>query len=155
MRSQNLPFDIDVWYPLLGKELMFETAFVPLMRSEATALLGYYETRFMHRPILTKENVHVLQRLEERLNAVIKSNFGNSGAFMRLCGRSPKDGEPLRREELRAQYANQLLQTKSKYIAMARTSYLRVTSGEEAMSLLLTSERVFTDCDDWMRVSAS
>lgn len=28
-------------------------------------------------------------------------------------------------------------------------NYLRVTSGAEAMSLLLTSERVFTDFHDW------
>jgi hypothetical protein len=153
MRSQNLPFDIDVWYPRLGKQWTFETSFVPLTRREAAALLGYYETRFLHRPMLTKEDVCVLECLEKRLDDAIRTDFGSDGAFMRLCGRSPKDGEPLCREKLRAQYTDQLLKTKSKYTALARTPYLRVTSGEEAMSLLLTSERVFTDCDDWMRVS--
>jgi len=33
---------------------------------------------------------------------------------------------------------------------MAQVPLLRVLTGAEAMSLLLSSERVFTDCHDWI-----
>jgi hypothetical protein len=36
-------------------------------------------------------------------------------------------------------------------MAIARTSWLRVTSGADAIQLLLSSERVFTDLQDWLR----
>jgi hypothetical protein len=42
--------------------------------------------------------VSTLRALEERLSAALESpEFGGNGAFMRLAGRSPKDGEPLDR----------------------------------------------------------
>lgn len=35
--------------------------------------------------------------------------------------------------------------------AIAKIGWLRVTTGKEAMSLLLTSERVYTDMIDWLK----
>jgi hypothetical protein len=43
-----------------------------------------------------------------------------------------------------------VIDANTKMRAIGRVNYLRVTSGAEAMSLLLTSERVFTDMHDWL-----
>ena len=43
------------------------------------------------------------------------------------------------------------LASNTKMIAIGRVNFLRVTNGSEAMSLLLTSERVFSDCLDWLQ----
>lgn len=85
---------------------------------------------------------------------------------MRLCGRSPKDAEPLNRDLVRSLYQKNLdqliegdnaqnikypLNANTKLMAIARTQWLRVTSAQEAMSQLLSSERVFADLHDWIR----
>lgn len=162
LRSENLPFDIDVWYPSLER-FTFPTKFVPLTRQEAIAIMNYQETRFNKRPKLTQKDVKVLEALEARLDQAITKWFPG-GAFMRLCGRSPKDAEPLLRDEVWAKYQSELksLQVNeggedgaepsalTKLKAIAKVNYLGVTSGKGAMSLLLTSERVFTDLHDWI-----
>ena len=42
LRSENLAFDIDVWYPPLA-EHTFHTEFLPLRRAEAAAIIGYHD----------------------------------------------------------------------------------------------------------------
>jgi len=82
-----------------------------------------------------------------------------------LCGRSPKDGEPTDPAARRAVWAGyqatlqkiveeegQPLDGNTRVAAIARApSYLRVRSGADAMSLILTSERVFSDMLDWLK----
>jgi hypothetical protein len=41
--------------------------------------------------------------------------------------------------------------TRLRAIAVATKGILQATNGAQAMSLLLSSERVFTDCHDWIR----
>lgn len=158
IRSENLPFDIDVWYPSIA-QFTFPTVFVPLTRLEAQAILNFQHTRFNARPRLTAGDIEQLQQLESRLNATIKQRFPE-GAFLRLCGRSPKDGDPVNREAVLQQFERELKALRdagaedsinTKLRAIARVTWLKVASGAEAMSLLLTSERVFTDCHDWLQ----
>ncbi|KAL0476368.1 gamma-glutamylcyclotransferase [Acrasis kona] len=164
IRSENLPFDIDVWYPRV-KDFTFETAFLPLSLSEAQAIVNYYETFYNHRMKLSSEHVHMLKSLERRIEAELRTNQAFAcGAFLRLCGRSPKDGEPLNRSQVLVKYNKDLEElylqgaprnANTKLRAIAKSTYLRVTTGAEAMSLLLTSERVFTDLQDWLRFGGS
>jgi len=160
LRSENLPFDIDVWYPRL-KQMTYRSVFYPLTRSEAKAILNYQETRFNRRYKLTTADVKVLGNLEVELQNLLSNEFSARPAFMRLCGRSPKDGEPLNRQDVRDSYKVALerimLEEKvsqpdvnMKLRAASSVQYLCVRSGEEAMALLLTSERVFTDLRDWL-----
>eukprot|EP01087_Luapelamoeba_hula_P011320 TRINITY_DN3064_c0_g1_i1.p1 TRINITY_DN3064_c0_g1~~TRINITY_DN3064_c0_g1_i1.p1 ORF type:complete len:541 (+),score=79.64 TRINITY_DN3064_c0_g1_i1:40-1662(+) len=160
-RTENLPFDIDVWYPALTP-FTFRTSFVPLTRTEAEAILHYQQLRFIQKPGSLKErDVAALKVLEERLDIEIVRQFQGRGAFLRLCGRSPKDADPLDRDFVRHNYAAQLdklvaagaeLTANTKMRAVANMpSWLRVRSGAEAMSLLLTSERVFADMHDWLK----
>lgn len=48
LRSENLPFDIDVWYPVMAP-FTFRTQFVPLTRTEATAIVHYQQRRYVPR----------------------------------------------------------------------------------------------------------
>lgn len=174
LRSENLAFDIDVWYPLLSKHT-FPTVFLPLRRSEAAAIVGFHDMSWRSvRSALTRAEVSVLDALECRLDAALAKshNFKTHGAFLRLCGRSPKDGEPTDptvRQRIWASYQQALerlveekrttggkgeevlVDGNTRLAAVAETeSWLRVCSGADAMSLLLTSERVFSDMRDWL-----
>lgn len=160
LRNENLSWDLDVWYPLV-QEYTFRTIFIPLTLSEAKAIQAFHDVSWRHlRKHLTAEEITILRTLEEEIDQQLRGEFPN-GAFVRLCGRSPKDGEPLHKERIFQQYeenlkATQLLHpeydlTTKKMIAIAQTNYLKVQSGSEVMSLLLTSERVYADMIDWIK----
>jgi len=163
LRSENLAFDIDVWYPPLARHT-FATTFLPLTREEAAAIVAYHDASWRSaRAALTLAEVGVLEALEARIDEALASGTFVDGAFLRLCGRSPKDGEPTcpdRRAELRKGYERALQRLlaqgqpkdgNTRLAAVADTpSWLRVRSGADAMNLLLTSERVFVDMRDWL-----
>lgn len=114
---------------------------------------------------MDEADVRVLRALEERIDRAIRLHFTDRGksAFLRLCGRSPKDAEPspAKREQVRQTYEAELkrlldageeLCPNTKLRAIGRVpSWLCVSSGADAMSLLLTSERVFADMVDWTK----
>ncbi len=173
-----------VWYPSLEK-FTFPTVFLPLKRTEAQAVLNYQNTRFNSRPRLTTTDVASLRGLESRIDKFLATYFPGRPAFMRLCGRSMKDADPMNRTGVWERYQRELkaiisadrssnqnaADTKSspaddksdagtgtdsadvglKLRAISRVSYLHLTTGAEAMSLLLTSERAFTDLHDWLQ----
>ncbi|KAH3758821.1 hypothetical protein Pelo_9340 [Pelomyxa schiedti] len=176
LRQENLAFDIDVWYPALQR-FTFDTVFVPLTRTEAAAIIAFYSCRYTQRDQFvvingdgvttttckfTCDAVAVLKKLTASLDAIINSQFKKNGAFLRLCGRSTKDAEPLNRDRvLERFYAIQEEFTSSGDVSDASRANIRaaaasraldlcVRSGEEAMSLLLSSERVFSDLIDWL-----
>jgi gamma-glutamylcyclotransferase (GGCT)/AIG2-like uncharacterized protein YtfP len=182
LRSENLSFDIDVWYPHL-QEHTFRSVFVPLKRIEAEAIRAFHNVSWRHtRDSLTNEEISILSNLEAEITAVIAQEFGERGAFMRLCGRSPKDGEPLDREApirdylhhvreiLRHQRATgvavdesididslttlaavKAIEPNIRMAAIARVSWLNIKNGKDALSLLLTSERVYAEMVDWLK----
>src|SRR4051794_35189378 len=106
LRTENLAFDIDVWYPRL-KSFTFPTTFLPLSRNEARAIVRCYRTRFIGDPIITTSDRKVLRQLEYKLDQIVKTQF-NNGCFMRLCGRSAKDAEPHDRDRIRREYKHHL-----------------------------------------------
>ena len=170
LRSENLAFDIDVWYPCLAAHT-FRSLFLPLTRAEAEAMIAYYNAAWRHvvPHAFGGDAVETLLGLEHRMDVALQE-FNSDGprgtAFLRLCGRSPKDGEPTDpqlRAHIWANYQATLSRMAAeegisedndnvRVAAIARTdSWLKVTSGAEAMSLLLTSERVFSDMLDWIQ----
>ncbi len=135
--------------------------FIPLTIHEAKAIESFHNVSWRHfKKELLESEIATLQKLEEALDRQIKA-FPNSCAFLRLCGRSPKDGEPLDRDSIQHNYATELeslvkdqglpCNGNTKMIAISRTSTLKVRCGREAMSLLLTSERVYSDMLDWIK----
>lgn len=166
LRSENLPFDIDVWYPRI-RQFTPRTVFLPLAREEAVALMNAYQ-QFCGRDHLRLCDVDTLSKLEQRITEAIDDNFTATGAFLRLCGRSAKDAEPGDPEQLKAAYETALsavmdedlgidrpkhcaVTAGMKLKAIARVSWLKVDSGRQAMNLLVTSERLFTDLHDWLK----
>lgn len=164
LRTENIPFDIDNWYPALS-EFTFETQFIPMSRLEARAIITYYRARFLrHRGAgFTQADADALDALESHVDAVVRTAFGDTGCFMRLCGRSAKDAEPLDRARVRREFADSLSElggggdgkeaaddaTARRMRAAARVGVQHARSGADVMSLLLTSERVYSDLLDW------
>jgi hypothetical protein len=89
--------------------------------------------------------------------------FLGKAAFMRLCGRSPKDADPLNPEKVLEEFEEQFASLTKKYpeldpedpntkfAAFTKVNWMKVTCAREVMNLLLTSERVHVDMDDWLR----
>lgn len=165
LRAENLPFDIDVWYPVV-KPFTFPSVFLPLQKSECKAIQAAYNVGVRGaRKLLTREEIEILKNLQKSLDEVFDEHFSENGkgAFVRLCGRSPKDGEPYNMSQVYKEYQKHLedilpgfspgdtVDIKAKMTAIARTSWLKVRSGADVLSLLLTSERVYADMLDWER----
>jgi gamma-glutamylcyclotransferase (GGCT)/AIG2-like uncharacterized protein YtfP len=170
LRSENLSFDIDTWFPKL-KQFTFDSLFIPLKRCEAESIIAFHDVswrNYQQRPYLTREEVQILKDLEETLDTEIQqlcekhgqSTSDEKGVFLRLCGRSPKDGEPYNRQlpmQLFEKELQNLLDAgfpataNTEMIAIAKSKFLKVASGKDAMSLLLTSERVYAEMIDWLK----
>ena len=92
LRSENLAFDIDNWYPVL-RQFTARSVFIPLKKAEGEAIRGFHDVSWRKaRPSLTLEEVNVLEGLERDISFEIENSFSSceKGVFMRLCGRSPK-----------------------------------------------------------------
>ena len=163
-RHENLAFDIDVWYPLF-EDITFKTHFLPLSLNEARAISNYYAHRFVGKPVFTYDDVLILNSLENRIDNFINSipSLKSNGAFLRLCGRSPKDGDPYEYKKIFNEYKSNLAKYEVidkdkvkkrgtiKIHAIAKTKWLNIKTGKDALSLMLTSERVYYDMRDWER----
>jgi gamma-glutamylcyclotransferase (GGCT)/AIG2-like uncharacterized protein YtfP len=158
LRSENLSWDIDVWYPTVT-DFTYPSTFIPLSLDEAKAIIAFHDATWRHVRDLKDEEIFILKKLEEEIHTSIQS-FPNKCAFLRMCGRSPKDGEPLDRAGIVAKYNSELeellksglpLCGNTKMIAISRTPLLKIRSGSDAMSLILTSERVYSDMLDWTK----
>ena len=166
LRAENLSYDIDVWYPRVEQHT-FKSTFFPLKIEEAKAILAFHDVSWRNistKPYLTKQEISILKELEATLDRELKKLLETNGktyGFVRLCGRSPKDGEPLHRQVIADRYQQELHRliheegfldiANTKMIAVTRTAYMKIQTGQEAMSLLLTSERVFAEMIDWIQ----
>lgn len=162
MRHEGLPFDLDEWYPLL-EPITYKTFFLPLTLEEAESIIAYNKTFYLHRAAFTSSHTEVLEKLERKIEAFFNTNTVlQKGAFLRLCGRSPKDGIPYNpRAYLEEYYSNlediskaqNLDKTKgnTKMIAIAKTHWLVVKNSMESLALLLSSRKVFLDLLDWVK----
>ena len=141
------------------KQFTFQSEFLPLLKSECHAIQAFYNVSYRHtRPHLTRKEITTLQNLEKAIDKLYQQHFTTkTGAFVRLCGRSPKDGEPLHKskvysdyqghltelladeaagqqqqeqvEELQEQEEEQEASLHLKMTAIARTSWLKVGRG--------------------------
>lgn len=162
-RHENLPFDIDEWYPIL-EQITFKTFFLPLKMEQAEAMIAYYRSFCLRRNDLQSSHTLILEDLEKQIDNLFSSNpaLNRNGAFLRLCGRSPKDGDPYKPLRFFQEYKNNLEKISkeknldkskgnTKVMAISKTHWLVVRNGKECLSLLLSSERVYLDLIDWKR----
>lgn len=172
--------DLFFRYPLISQHT-FPTKFIPFRRAEAEALVLYYKTRFRIKRDrdFSLEDARQLELLRIRLAQCIEGGFSfwqksflcaedlDGEAFIRLCGRSPKDGESLHPDSMFEDYLQTLRKLENeeekddpnviyrvspvvfdeqtvantKFRALLRVPTLKVRSGEDALNLLSTSER--------------
>lgn len=162
-RHENLPFDIDEWYPLL-EPITFKTYFLPLKLEQADAMIAYYRSFCLHRNEFQSSHTLILEELEKQIDDIFISNptLKQNGGFLRFCGRSPKDGDPYQPMRFFTEYKKNLEIISNKYhldknkgntkvMAISKTHWLIVRNGKECLSLLLSSERVYLDLIDWMK----
>lgn len=162
-RHENLPFDIDEWYPIF-ELITFKSYFLPLKKEQAEAIVAFYRYYFYHQNEFQVSHTLILEDLEKKLDDIFKSNPNliQNGGFLRLCGRSPKDGDPYQPMRFFKEYEKNLqMISESKHLdknkgntkvmAISKTHWLIVRNGKECLSLLLSSERTYFDLLDWIR----
>eukprot|EP00854_Cymbomonas_tetramitiformis_P026367 gene26367-32340_t len=161
IREEHLPFDVEAWYPLL-EEITFFTAFIDLTTDHAQAIRSFYAARYnSRRESFSSAHAVALYELRKALDAILRRpEFEEKGAFVRLSSRSPKDGSPFRQVEFQSKYQDILARlndaegeetasspenNQMRALATSSSNCWRVFSGDDAMSLILSSERVFVD----------
>jgi hypothetical protein len=183
-RNEHLAFDVEAWFGLL-EGITFDTTFIDLHPEVATAIVKFYGARYNHRRAeFTPEHGVLLWKLRDRLEEELKlPAFRTMGAFVRLSSRSPKDGSPFRTIDHERAYQESLSALEKKDAASDLSSLLdggggvvleltaanremralseassncwRVRNSDDAMSLILSSERVFVDLNEALICLAS
>jgi hypothetical protein len=71
LRSENLPFDIDVWYPRM-RRFTFPTHFLPLRRREAAAVVRFYQmTNNIAPALFDADDAAAIRSLEARVQQLM------------------------------------------------------------------------------------
>ena len=161
-RHQNMSVDVDVWYPML-KSLTFNTYFIHLSHKEAKAIVDFYLFRYVNQKTLfTLEDQNILINLEKKIDSYFeKFPDLKEGALFRCTGRSGKDGEVYDNNKILNEYYSRLKKVTNlpyeeikdynlKYTCIPLYNNMKVTSGKELLSVLLSSERLHHDMKDWI-----
>jgi len=147
-RHYQNSFGIHTWYHVLAPHTFFTSTF-DLSFHEARAITACHH----HRPTEGNYLMDIKQKLDEKLK-----QFPN-GAFVKLDTRSPKDvpvyafqNEIVRKLvdcELEKLNPSQLRDDDEITAAFVRATnkYMKVTNGEEALNLLVLSDRVLQDLE--------
>eukprot|EP01087_Luapelamoeba_hula_P016383 TRINITY_DN5034_c2_g1_i1.p1 TRINITY_DN5034_c2_g1~~TRINITY_DN5034_c2_g1_i1.p1 ORF type:complete len:344 (+),score=66.96 TRINITY_DN5034_c2_g1_i1:114-1145(+) len=139
--------NLENWYPDL-KDVTFGTVFEDLSQEEARAIVQEYAARKKTNNTQTPLP-SILTNLAKRIDDAM-TPFKAEGAFVRLSTRSPKDAGLAQDETMRlfnAEVAalgpDGLTDENLRLIALfkASTQCLKVTTGEQALTLILSSER--------------
>lgn len=152
---------LDRWYASL-KDKTFRSEIVSLSPSEAKVIVACWKRDFQHRDsnvsLPDESQVEIpaaLKALADRLSSAITMLSPDKGAFVKLSTRSPKDSH-IAFARARQAYESQAAQTTSecedvndKLIRLAQVviNSLRVMTGEDAVKLLLSSDRVGEDLE--------
>ena len=79
IRSENLSYDIDVWYQPM-KDHTFFSCFVPLSRSEAQAIEAFHDATWRHARVgLLPSHLLALDGLEARIDHALRTEPGIGG----------------------------------------------------------------------------
>ena len=162
-RHEGVPFEIEQWYPIL-KDYTFKTYFIPLEIEDAIAMSNFYEEKYLSKNKLTQDDINRIKNLEIKIQKLIdlNPNLKSGGCFVRLSGRSPKDGEPYNMQKIKNNYENNLLRYEKLYnlkkdspqlkvLSFLRSNHLKSEKAKDALNLLLSSERIHLDLNDWIK----
>jgi len=142
-------YGISSWYDDL-KEHTFKTVFVDLTFDEAGAILS----RSYNKTEATQDELDTLEHLKEKIDEALEQ-FPN-GAFMKLNTRSPKDVPvyATKDEQLKELLKEELTKVTGlsrdsvkevNAFIIATNKYMKISTSDDALQLLLTSSRVSQD----------
>jgi len=151
-KMEHFPFDIERWYPSLAS-VTFDSKFLNLPHEVAQAFVNYYQRRYNKKDHLTPDDCRQIRAFQPKLEEAIRSVNSPSGkVFVRLSNRSPKDGtrpgvdvKSLVRQELEKIPGNPDANARMIAICRASRALIAVRDADEALELILSSERVFRD----------
>jgi len=152
-KAVHFPYDFDRWYSRL-KDFSFNSKIISISPLIAQAMVHFYQQKYLDKHTLTDNDIKILQKLEKNIQHYLDSKKMNDGVFVRMSNRSPKDGMPLlpNGQTMLSEYrfllensADKTLNDKMIQISDMQMKWLRCTTAQQVISLLLSSERVFAD----------
>lgn len=146
-------FRVEDWYgKLVAPPLTYKTEFLSLTMAQAKAIMNYYDAHAKAVPDakkFTEQDKGALEQLTSLVQEKINSCFEGKPVFCRMSTRSPKDACMKRPEfvTILTQELQRQVDPKNDALAVIHTLHktLQVANAKEAIQLLCTSERVFTD----------
>jgi D123 len=138
-------FDVEEWYPSVADAGVTQRSFMVPLSNEDLKLIQSLASTHLAENLgmarrLTNAELAAREELEARLQAAIdaeREHFPSGNFFIRLSTRSPKDGVSLTKEQRASMTASERLR--------AKLQLMKVCTGEEALGLLVRSQRIFTD----------
>ena len=140
--AEDSRYDNANWYAALEHHT-FPTVFFGLCISDAEAVVAEYRARWLHAPSASAMMAAALRRLTTKLDESIAEVGG--AAFVRLSSRSPKDAVCLDPAACELALAGKDTNAKLAWLFQQSMASLRVTSGEQALDIMLDSERCYRD----------
>eukprot|EP01084_Bolivina_argentea_P310986 538239_1 len=167
---KHISFDINAWYPFL-KDYTFPTAFLTITPTIAQSIVNFYRAANCRaiQNRLTKTDIENLRSLQKKLDQQIKScinkwygddmkdnNAATNAVFIRFSYRSPKDGAKmyeinpiklLMDGRIKNENNSDDNEANIQFIEFCKIlrNNVMVSDGKDAMSLILSSERIFVD----------
>lgn len=150
-------FAVSKWYSLI-EPYTFKTSFISISLDQTESIVKYQElilAQYLDSPELPPYDDYLLEQLESELDKVIK--LFPQGAFVKMSDRSPKDAATERGriqqhlskflEPIIAKEENSCLNNWEGLPAVYRAmmASLKVTTGKEALQLILISFRTLED----------
>eukprot|EP00026_Physarum_polycephalum_P011495 Phypoly_transcript_11725.p1 GENE.Phypoly_transcript_11725~~Phypoly_transcript_11725.p1 ORF type:complete len:383 (+),score=41.64 Phypoly_transcript_11725:21-1169(+) len=150
-------FDVDQWYPAL-RPYTFESHFIDMSIDDANAMKRMYRSKLDDIiPTPTGDDLQRIEEMKVKMDQIFAGfRAKNKTAFVRLSGRSPKDAGQDGDDKLKQMIVDEVSQFEKQGISVdpnfmvqalykAVAKYLSVSNADEAMSLLLNSQRVNDD----------
>ena len=159
-RKEFFDSGFERWYDLV-KDKTIPSQLVKIYPAEARAIVLCWKRHFQDKKcdstIRYEAEIKVpadLNNLADRLSSTISSFTSGKGAFVKLSTRSPKDS-PVAFEKARVAYQaclgslgeNPSLNSRLDLLSTVVGESLKVTSGEEAVKILISSDRVGEDLE--------
>eukprot|EP01112_Ceratiomyxa_fruticulosa_P011216 TRINITY_DN302_c1_g1_i3.p1 TRINITY_DN302_c1_g1~~TRINITY_DN302_c1_g1_i3.p1 ORF type:complete len:434 (-),score=73.12 TRINITY_DN302_c1_g1_i3:1008-2309(-) len=153
-------FDVEKWYEQMEAET-FKTTFIPLTLGMGQSFVHHFQQYALDRKgSFTEVDQRNILLMTELIDTVIQNEM-NGSAFVRLSTRSPKDAalsntdnfrklvfeelKTLNGGETEPSNEQELANNRLRAICKAGNHIMKISNGDEAMKLLLDSERIFRD----------